>query len=570
MSPTAVPPPRPTADTTTLPVASPTVFQEPPLCAELSLLALEQAPCAVLISDEQHRIVFFNAAAEALWNQPRDQALGRDAQAFVPGDIRHMHDSHGDPFDFPIERPDGQLLWTSLSLSRITAAGQVLHAAYLLRSTAQQAELPQYDLLTGLANRQMLLNQTDYLLHGMRRSSSCLALAFIELDRFKQVNERWGHEACNSMLVTLAARLRKARRNGDVVARLGSDEFVIVMPHCQPYQAAFDAQRLLASIGMALTMPDGAMMHPSASIGIAMFPEDGADAEHLLRHAALAMRQAKAEARHSYCFYREQMNSLAQEHSRLEADLQVALRQGGLELYYQPQVANLDPGHPLRGVEALLRWKHPILGPIPPLRFVALAEESGLMDALSHWVLEEACRQMAAWRAENLPIPHVSINLSASNLRNGRLPLQVASVLRRHGLLPGDLRVEVTETTVLDPNPMTLATTRALQAHGVLLSMDDFGTGYSSLAALYSLPISTIKLDKSFINDIVHSQSARALTAAVLHIGESLGLEVVAEGVETEEQRSLLQALGCSVVQGYLFARPMPPAGLQTWLAQRG
>lgn len=538
--------------------------------AELSVQALEHAPCAVLISDEQHRVVFFNAAAEALWSQPREQVLGGDAEAFVPRGVRRMHGEHADAFDFPIERPDGQMLWTSLSLSRLTAAGQVLHAAFLHRSPVHQARLPQYDLLTGLPNRQMLLNQTDYLLHDMRRTSSCLALAFIDLDRFKQLNERWGHDACNSMLRTVAARLRKASRSGDVVARLDSDEFVVVLPRCQPYQAAFGVQRLLAALGMALTMDDGAVLQPTASIGIAMFPEDGADAERLLRHARLAMRQARTEGRHGYCFYRDQMHALAQEHSRLEADLQVALRQGGLELYYQPQVANLDGRHTLRGVEALLRWKHPVLGQIPPLRFVAIAEEFGLMDLLSHWVLEEACRQMSAWRREQVPVPHVSINLSASNLRNGRLPLQVASVLHRHGLEPGDLRVEVTETTVLDPNPMTLATARALQTHGVLLSMDDFGTGYSSLAALYTLPISTIKLDKSFINDIVQSPSARALTAAVLRIGESLGLEVVAEGVETEEQLSLLQALGCPVVQGYLFARPMPPPGLQAWLAQRG
>ena len=450
----------------------------------------------------------------------------------------------------------------------------VLHLGALLlerqRERAHIHQLAHYDTLTGLANRHMLLSQTQRLLHDMQQVSACLALAFIDLDRFKQVNDTWGHEAGDHMLRTLATRLREVCRSGDIVARLGGDEFVIVLPHCQPYQAALSAQRLLAAIGRPLTMDASVVVHPTASIGIAMFPEDGSDAEHLLRHADLAMYQAKAQGRRSYCFYREQMNALVQERSRLESDLRVALREGGLQLHYQPQVANLEPGHPLRGVEALLRWRHPVLGQIPPLRFVPLAEEFGLMDALSRWVLHEACRQMAVWRKAAVDIPHVSINLSASNLRNGKLPLQIASALRRHGLQPGDLHIEVTETTVLDPHPMTLATARALHDHGVLLSMDDFGTGYSSLAALHHLPISVLKLDKAFIQDIGQSRSARALTEAVLHLGKSLELEVVAEGVETEDQRALLQQLGCPVVQGYLFARAMPAAQLRDWMEGRG
>ncbi len=450
----------------------------------------------------------------------------------------------------------------------------VLHLSALLlereRERAHIHQLAHFDALTGLANRHMLLSQTQSLLQDMLQANACLALVFVDLDHFKEVNDTWGHRIGDRVLRVLAARLKKDMPGDAVVGRLGGDEFVIVLPHCPPHQAALSARQLLAGIGAPLPLQGTQVLHPTASLGIAMFPEDGTDAETLLHHADLAMYQAKTHGRRGYCFYREQMNTLVQERSRLASDLRVALSEGGLQLHYQPQVRNLDAAHTLCGVEALSRWEHPQLGPVSPVRFVALAEELGLMDALSEWVVHEACRQLAIWRRQAVAIPHVCINLSASNLRNGRLPLQIASALRQHGLLPGDLRIEVTETTVLEHHPMVLATARALHDHGVLLSMDDFGTGYSSLAALQHLPISVLKLDKSFIQDIGKSRSARALTEAVLHIGESLGLEVVAEGVETEDQRALLQQLGCPVVQGYLFARAMPPAQLSDWMASHG
>lgn len=717
---------------TALPSLSPTPDQDQAWPHELSIQVLELAPDAVVLSDAHHRVLLFNAAAEALWNQPRQQVLGRSAEALVPQELLRLHGHHAGPLDFLIERADGQRRWTSLSVSCVTLADQRLQLAFLRDTTAQHARQPgppgfaqladssgselqykvldamahdapladiarllcrevehiapgllaslcqadalgrlrilaapgmtremqallegqplgphtsgwsacsngllthglracwsspikaahgavlgsfalhyrdlqrpspqherlmdmvlhlgalllerererarihrlaHFDALTGLANRHLLLSQTQLLLQANQQAHASLALVLVDLDHFKEVNDSWGHKTGDRILRILAARLKEGMPGDAVVARLGGDEFVIVLPSCPPHQAALSAQQLLAAIGRPLPVQGTQVLQPSASLGIALFPEDGTDVESLLHHADLARHQAKTHGRRGYCFYREQMNTLVQERSRLAADLRAALREGGLQLHYQPQVRNLDAAHPLCGVEALSRWEHPELGAISPVRFIALAEELGLMDRLSEWVVHEACRQLSVWRRQALAIPHVSINLSASNLRNGRLPLQIASQLRQHGLRPSDLRIEVTETTVLEHHPMVLATARALHDHGVLLSLDDFGTGYSSLAALQHLPISVLKLDKSFIQDIAHRRSARTLTEAVLHIGQRLGLEVVAEGVENEDQRALLQQLGCPVVQGYLFARPMPPARLDDWMAQRG
>lgn len=498
-----------------------------------------------------HGAPFLTQGLRACWSHPVKSGSGAVLGCFA----LYYRDSHG---------PDA--LHERL-------VERVLHLCALLlereRERAHIHQLAHYDALTGLANRRMLLAQTQRMQTDMQAVNGSLALFFINLDRFKQVNDAWGHSAGDQLLCTLATRLRQICGAHDIVAHLGGGEFAVTRARCSPHQAALTARRLLTAISRPLPLEDSSVLHPGASIGVAMYPGDGNDAEHLMRHADLAMQQAKAQGGRRYCFYQAQMNTLAQERTRLETDLRVALREGGLQLHYQPQVHN-TPSHPLRGVEALVRWQHPHLGQIPPIRFVTLAEELGLMDCLSQWVLQESCRQLAIWRNQKVPVPHVCINLSAINLRNGKLPQQIASALRSSGLNPGDLRVEVTETTVLDTHPMTLATARALHEHGVLLSLDDFGTGYSSLAALHSLPISMLKLDQSFIKNMVHSPSSRSLTSAVLHIGKSLGMEVVAEGVETEEQRALLQEFGCPVLQGYLFARPMPAQQLQDWIAQRG
>ncbi len=475
----------------------------------------------------------------------------------------------------PVKASDGTVLGTFAFYYREPRGPSPLHeqlvdvslhlCALLLERQRERQHIHQlayYDTLTGLPNRSMLIAQTQRLLHDAQSTQTSVALLFIDLDRFKHVNDTHGHLAGDGLLRALAARLQSAVRDIDVPGRLGGDEFVVVLPHCTTQQAAAVAQRLCADLSLPVDV-HGATLRPSASIGIAMFPEDGTDSQSLLGHADMAMYQAKTQRGGKFQFYSARLNRIAQEQSLLETDLRSALQSAGLTLHYQPLMA---ANGSLYGVEALLRWKHATLGDIEPMRFVALAEERGLIDSLSQWVVGEACRQMSDWRQRGVAVPHVGVNLSPSNLRSGKLPLMIATTLREHGLLPSDLRVEVTETALLDPHPNTLITARALHAHGVLFSLDDFGTGQSSLAALHRLPISALKLDKGFVQDLGHSASARALTSAVLRIGESLNMPVVAEGVETKEQSQFLSESGCLVQQGYLFSRPLAALQLEGWL----
>jgi FOG: EAL domain len=295
-----------------------------------------------------------------------------------------------------------------------------------------------------------------------------------------------------------------------------------------------------------------------------MFPDDGRDIDTLLRHADLAMIQAKDEGGGSVRFFSLEMNRLAQERIAMETALREALRRDQLQLHYQPQLASVD--HRLYGVEALLRWEHPTMGPVSPARFVPMAEECGLIDEMSDWVLRRACRQMADWRARSIMVPRVAVNLSAGYFENPTLPLELQQLLDANGLKPQDLVLEITESVMLSPQARVLQNLDAIQQMGIGLSLDDFGTGYSSLSHLHRLPIDELKLDMSFVRDIEHSDTARTLITSVLRIGENLRKHVVAEGVETEAQHRFLAEQGCEVLQGYLFSKPLPAPRLEEWL----
>jgi diguanylate cyclase (GGDEF)-like protein len=433
---------------------------------------------------------------------------------------------------------------------------------------AQRFRLEYYDALSGLPNRTMLGRLAEPLLAEAARSSTQVAALFVDLDRFKLINDARGHAAGDTLLREVARRLTAQARASDLVGRLSGDEFLLLMPRCGASQAATAAERLLRRLSRPVVI-DGLEIRPGASIGIALFPEDGTGLDTLLQHADLAMAHAKAEARGGFHFYRAEMNRAQQERMAMEIALRTALRDGGLHLHYQPQVPAADTMAGLHGVEALLRWAPPELGPVPPDRLIALAEEAGLIVDVGRWVIAEACRQMADWQRRGLPVPKVSVNLSASNFRDGELPAFVQGQLLQHGLRPAQLTLEMTESVMLDADPRVLSGLNALHALGVGLSLDDFGTGYSSLACLHRLPIGELKLDRSFISDIERSHSARALIGSMLHIGSSLGLAVVAEGVETQAQEAFLRERGCQVLQGYLHSQPLDAQALEQWLAQR-
>lgn len=479
----------------------------------------------------------------------------------------------------PILQKDGKVLGTfafyyrengpfvaSRFHEQLVEACTDLCALAMEREQARQRirELAFYDALTGLPNRSLLETQVAQLLETAQANGQRVAVVYVDLDRFKHINDSLGHATGDALLREVAARIRELVRQGGVAGRLPGDEFVVAAP----LRADDEINGLIERWQTHLMQPlrlAGTQVDLSVGMGVAMYPQDATAMASLLHRAEMALHQAKAGGPGRVGFFSPELSRAAEERIALEKALRDALQTGGLQLHYQPQV-ELATGR-LRGLEALARWQHPELGAIPPSRFIPLAEECGLMGPLARWLLDEACRQLAQWRRDGLAIPAVSVNLSASNFHSLELPALVAQALERHGLQAPDLVVELTEGILLDSHGSTLQTVERLHAQGVRLSMDDFGTGYSSLSYLRRLPISELKLDRSFVADLEHAPTARALSAANLGIGTSLGLTVVAEGVETAAQNGILQAQGYPVAQGYWFARPMAPPELERWMA---
>lgn len=423
-----------------------------------------------------------------------------------------------------------------------------------------------FDPLTGLPNRSLLSDRVELALAAASRENSPLAVLFLDLDRFKTINDSLGHAVGDRLLQTVADRLTAAVRESDTVCRLGGDEFVLLLPNCDAAGAAAVADKLIAAAAEKIEI-DGLPLNGSASLGIAVFPDDGRDYDTLLKNADTAMYRAKERGRNAYCFYRHDMNENAAERLEIEAALRVGLARGELLLYYQPQVGIADGR--VYGMEALVRWRHPEWGMVSPARFIPVAEDCGLIDAVGEWVLDEACRQMAQWRAAGIAPPRVAVNLSVRQFRQGDVPKLVQSTLDRHGLSASQLTLEITESLMMERDDDTVQALRKLDAMGVSLAVDDFGTGYSSLGYLKRFPVSELKLDQSFVRDLSDDPEDRALASAVVRIGQSLKLTVVAEGVETGDQLAFLHAEGCDVAQGYHFARPMPAVDVVAWLVGR-
>lgn len=435
----------------------------------------------------------------------------------------------------------------------------------MTREFARQriSQLAFYDGLTGLPNRSLIQMKMDQEITLAMREDETMAVLFLDLDRFKYINESLGHTSGDELLRQVAGRLLHSLRATDIAGRQSGDEFVVVLPQCDVREAREIAARLLEALAEPFTLI-GAQVSISASMGIAMFPEDGRDMETLMQHADMAMFKAKNDGRGQAKFFSTEMSQSAQERMALETALRLALKTGQLWLQYQPQV-ELNTGR-LYGVEALARWRHPVLGNISPVRFIPLAEDCGLIGDLGKWALNEACRQLSEWRKAGIMICVVSVNLSATSFHDPHLPQIIASTLDRYDLTPQDLTVEITESVLLDTNPNTLKTINAIHDLGVRLSMDDFGTGYSSLSYLRRLPVSELKLDRSFVANLENDEDARSLSRVILGIGDSLRMTVVAEGVETTEQFDELRGQGYAVAQGYLFARPLDPGELEVWV----
>ena len=426
------------------------------------------------------------------------------------------------------------------------------------KAKVRMAHLAQHDALTDLPNRILLNDRLGQAIALARRQGKQLAVMFLDLDRFKHINDSLGHAVGDQLLQSVAKRLTAGVRSSDTVCRQGGDEFVILLADIEHAgDAALSAQKILA----ALTVPhriDQRELHVTVSIGISIYPQDGQDADTLIKSADTAMYHAKEGGRNNYQFFEPDMNVQAVERHSIEGGLRRALERQEFMLHYQPKI-NLESGT-ISGVEALVRWQHPQRGLILPEQFVWIAEDCGLIVPIGAWVLRESCRQAQTWQDAGLPPIPVAVNISAVQFRHKDFLESLAGILRDTGLAPRYLELELTESVLMHDADFTTSVLKALKAMGVRLAIDDFGTGYSSLSYLTRFPIDSLKIDQSFLRDITHATADSddaAIVAAVVSMGKSLHQRVIAEGVETREQLAFLQAQGCGEGQGFYFSRPV-------------
>ncbi|MEH6437988.1 EAL domain-containing protein [Massilia sp. DD77] len=468
-------------------------------------------------------------------------------------------------------RRDGTTVWVNVSVSvmRDPHGDQRFISVVKDISRRKQAEeallrMANHDALTGLPNRALLQDRLAQAIAHAHRNGSQVAVMFIDLDRFKHVNDSLGHDAGDRMIVEIARRLSSTLRDSDTVARQGGDEFVVVLPDLAGEEdAATVAEKLLENLFQPLVLC-GQEVFPTGSIGIAMYPRDGQDSATLLKNADTAMYRSKGQGGHHYSFYMADMGAQAFEHLRMEGALQRALQRQEFLLHYQP-VVDIGSGA-VSGVEALLRWQPQGQPMVSPADFIPLAEETGLIVPIGEWVLATAMEQQVAWRRQGLPPVRISVNLSARQFLGQDVAHQVGMLMARTGCDPRYLTLEITESVLME-NPAAATETMARLAEmGVQLAIDDFGTGYSSLASLKRFPIHSLKIDRSFVMDLTQDADDAAIVNAVIALAHSMKLNVIAEGVETAEQLAILSARGCDQMQGYCFSRPVAPQGIEALL----
>ena len=465
-------------------------------------------------------------------------------------------------YDFPFLRKDGQTVWTIVSASpTYDADGRYSGSFGMLTDISERKEQEDlvrwqayHDSLTQLPNRALFEDRLGQILVMSKRQGGHVAVLFLDLDRFKQVNDGLGHDVGDRLLKVVGARLQECLRAEDTIARMGGDEFTVLLPSIDhPEAAAKVAQKLLDALAKPVEIGDHEFF-VSGSIGISLFPEDGQDTQTLLKHADVAMYRAKEQGGNGYYLFTQAMNKSALEHLIMENSLRKAITREEFHLVYQPQI-DLDTGE-ITAAEALCRWRHPDLGVIQPAHFIPLAEETGIILGVGEWVLNDACRQAAAWVADGHPL-RVSVNISARQFAQPGLIDLIASTLTRHDLDPKWLDIELTESAIMKCPETAVGLLNELRGLGVRLSLDDFGTGYSSLSYLRQFPFDTLKIDRSFVAGLVEDAVDAALVRAMVDLARALRLDVVCEGVETDEQCRALQDLGCALMQGYLFSAPI-------------
>ncbi len=561
-----------------------TVEQEMSSQMQLLASAVQFSGEAILITDAENRILTVNPAFTRLTGYEPDEAIGRNPRFLSAGrttaeeyaqlwmSLKERGFWQGEIWD---RRKDGGVYpkWMSISVIRGEDGAIRYYVAHFTDVSSERAaeerlhHIAHHDVLTGLFNRFSLKGHLDQALAAARRDGSRVALLFIDLDRFKTINDTLGHHVGDELLIEVGKRLQETVRESDVVARLGGDEFVIMLTGIEHSAAvAVVAEKLVFNIGHTYQI-GGFDLYTSPSIGIAIYPTDGQDGETLMKNADAAMYHAKMAGRNNFQFFDQKMNDAAVDRLKIEHALRLALANDEFCLYYQP-VIDLRSGR-VSGVEALVRWQRPERGLLSPARFIGVAEETGLIQPLGEWVLWAACRQLADFRAAGLDELRMAINISAIQMRNGNLPLLVRGIIQAYELPPERIMFEITESAAMEQPTETVRILDLLHDMGVSIAIDDFGTGYSSLSYLHMFPINHLKLDRSFVAEIGDETDGSVICDATIGLAHSLGQKVVAEGIETEEQLAYLKQINCDMGQGYLFSHPLPPDEVVAFIRQR-
>jgi diguanylate cyclase (GGDEF)-like protein/PAS domain S-box-containing protein len=537
---------------------------------------LEAAPDAMVVVNPGGDIVLLNVQAEKTFGYRRDELVGQKVKNIIPEGfaerlvadaLRSTEDALAQQIDTGIEitgrRKNGSEFPIEIMLSPLEGAEGILVTAAIRdittrkKADAQMIHSAEHDFLTGLPNRLLLNDRVGQAILLARRHGNKVAVLFLDLDGFKHINDSLGHTIGDNLLQSVAKRLLSCVRASDTVSRQGGDEFVVLLSEVEKTEdAAIAARRMLQAVAEAHAI-DQHDLHVTTSIGVSVYPDDGLDAETLIKDADTAMYQAKEDRRQSYQFFTPAMNVRAVERQSIEESLGRALERQEFELHYQPKI-NLRTGK-ITGAEALIRWTHPTRGRVSPAQFIPAAEDCGLILPIGNWALCEACRQARAWLDAGLPLATIAVNISAIEFRNENFLEGVFAVLKDTGLDPRCLELELTESVLMKHAEATESILKALRSRGVQLAVDDFGTGYSSLSYLRRFSVDTLKIDQSFIRQITTTPHETTIVTAIISMGRSLKLRVVAEGVETQEELAFLQTHRCDEAQGYYFSRPVLP-----------
>ncbi len=540
---------------------------------QLAARVFESSRDAITITDARGTIIAVNEAFTAITGYPAAEVVGKNPRILQSG--RHDTEYYrvmwasiqengywqGEIWN---KRKNGEIYpeWLKITAVKNPSQDTANYIAVFsditddIRAAERIQHLAYYDSLTNLPNRALLSDRLDLAIAHAKRSGSKCAVLSLDMDRFKNINDALGHSVGDQLLKSVATRLKECVREVDTVARMGGDEFVVILDGVAEADSILPvARKMLHSLSQPYEI-EGHNIRATPSIGISVYPDDGADQESLIMNADSAMYHAKENGRNDFRFFVPDMKTKVAEKLFIESDLRKALEHGQFALYYQPQV-DITTGH-IIGAEALIRWNHPTAGLISPAKFIPVAEESGLIVPLGEWILDDACRQNMAWQKAGLPPISIAVNLSAVQFRQQNLCQLIGRVLSDTGLDPHYLELELTEGLVMSNTDSTIATLNGFKEMGVHISIDDFGTGYSSLSYLKHFPIDYLKIDQSFIRDITTNQDDAAITTAIINMAKGLNLRTIAEGVETAEQLKFLRLHSCDVVQGYYFSKPVP------------